>query len=70
MISPLDWRAMIAPMLGSEGKKDANDTVLLLAPRVAVLFCSLHVGVYALRRSMDSSIRVRKPFPEFTIPHC
>jgi hypothetical protein len=58
---PLDWRAVVSPVLGFGINTDAEPIALLLAVRTVVLVCSVYVGVYGLRRSKGFPIRVREP---------
>jgi hypothetical protein len=57
---PLDWRAVVSPILGFGINTDAEPIALLFAVRVVVLVCSVYVGVYGLLRSKGFPIRVRE----------
>jgi hypothetical protein len=58
---PLDWRAVVSPVLKFGNSTDAEPIALLFVVRVVVLVCSVYVGVYGLRRSKGFPIRVREP---------
>jgi hypothetical protein len=58
---PLDWRAVVSPILGFGINTDAEPIALMLAVKTVVLVCSVYVGVYGLRRSKGLPICVREP---------